>query len=320
MSEYQYYEFLAVDRTLDERQLAELRALSTRARIGPNSFVDTYEWGDFRGDPARLMETYFDAFLYFANWNTRRLMIRLPASLLSIETVTRYCAAEPASAWLAGEYVVLDLVYESDEGSCYYDGEGWLATIIPVRADLAAGDLRTLYIGWLLCAQAEELAEDDMEPPLPANLGSLTASLSALCDFLCIDEDLLAVAATGAKEPRTVGQLLQAAEARRAERERLAAARAADERARLEQEAAIAYEKRLAALALREGDAWRQVNLLIEARKPAEYDEAALLLDDLKALAGRNGRSGAFDQRISLLREQHSRKVSLMRRLDRLRI
>jgi hypothetical protein len=247
-------------------------------------------------------------------------MIRLPASLLSIETVTRYCAAEQASAWLAGEYVVLDLVYESDEGSCYYDGEGWLATIIPVRADLAAGDLRTLYIGWLLCAQAEELAEDDMEPPLPANLGSLTASLSALCDFLCIDEDLLAVAATGAKEPRTVGQLLQAAEARRAERERLAAARAADERARLVQEAAIAYEKRLAALALREGDAWRQVNLLIEARKPAEYDGAASLLDDLKALAGRNGRSGAFDQRICLLREQHSRKVSFMRRLDRLRI
>src|SRR5215472_13023211 len=30
MSEYQYYEFLAVDRALNERQLAELRALSTR--------------------------------------------------------------------------------------------------------------------------------------------------------------------------------------------------------------------------------------------------------------------------------------------------
>jgi hypothetical protein len=29
MSEYQYYEFLAVDRPLDERQQAEVRALST---------------------------------------------------------------------------------------------------------------------------------------------------------------------------------------------------------------------------------------------------------------------------------------------------
>src|SRR5215472_9001927 len=49
MSEYQYYEFLAVDRALNERQLAELRALSTRARITPTSFVNTYQWGNFPG-------------------------------------------------------------------------------------------------------------------------------------------------------------------------------------------------------------------------------------------------------------------------------
>jgi hypothetical protein len=37
MSENQYYEFLAVDRPLDERQQAEVRALSTRARITATS-------------------------------------------------------------------------------------------------------------------------------------------------------------------------------------------------------------------------------------------------------------------------------------------
>jgi hypothetical protein len=299
MSEYQYYEFQALDRTLDERQLAELRALSTRARIGPTSFVNTYEWGDFRGDPAKLMETYFDAFLYFANWNTRQLMIRLPERLLSIETATTYCAAESGSAWVAGEYVILDLASESEEGSCDDDGEGWLASIVPVRADLAAGDLRALYLGWLLCVQAGELADDATEPPVPANLTRLTTSLRALCDFLCIDEDLVAVAAAGSEESevdnpsdedmarfiedlpvpetnalllgmlrgdrrhlrielerrlrsesngptatgarqRTVAELLHAADARRAERNRLAAARTAEERARRERDAAIA--------------------------------------------------------------------------------
>jgi hypothetical protein len=40
MSEYQYYEFLAVDRPLDERQQAEVRALSTRARITATSFTN----------------------------------------------------------------------------------------------------------------------------------------------------------------------------------------------------------------------------------------------------------------------------------------
>ncbi|KAB1917237.1 hypothetical protein F8271_32020, partial [Micromonospora sp. ALFpr18c] len=40
---------------------AELRSLSTRADITATSFVNTYEWGDFKGDPRTLMERYFDA-------------------------------------------------------------------------------------------------------------------------------------------------------------------------------------------------------------------------------------------------------------------
>lgn len=53
MSEYQFYEFSAVDRPLDERQLVAVRALSTRARSTPTS--DTDEWGNFRGEPRRLV-------------------------------------------------------------------------------------------------------------------------------------------------------------------------------------------------------------------------------------------------------------------------
>jgi len=48
MSEYQYYEFLAVDRPLDHRQQAEVRSLSTRASITATSFVNEYHWGNFR--------------------------------------------------------------------------------------------------------------------------------------------------------------------------------------------------------------------------------------------------------------------------------
>jgi hypothetical protein len=55
VSEYQYYEFLAVDRPLDAKALAAVRALSTRARITPTSFVNTYQWGDFKGDPRALV-------------------------------------------------------------------------------------------------------------------------------------------------------------------------------------------------------------------------------------------------------------------------
>ena len=60
MSEYQYYEFQAVDRPLTAGEQQELRALSTRAIITATSFVNSYEWGDFKGDPSRLVERMFD--------------------------------------------------------------------------------------------------------------------------------------------------------------------------------------------------------------------------------------------------------------------
>jgi hypothetical protein len=82
VSEYQYYEFLAVDRPLDDDEQAEVRSLSTRARITATSFVNEYHWGDFKGNPHRLMERYYDAHLYLANWGTHRAMFRLPCDLL----------------------------------------------------------------------------------------------------------------------------------------------------------------------------------------------------------------------------------------------
>ncbi len=121
-----------------------------------------------------------------------------------------------------------------------------------------------------------------------------------------------------ADRARTVAELLTAADARRKDRERLAAERKAQERARREREAAVAYDKRLKALALREEPTWQQVHTLIEQRKPAQYEEAVRLLKDLQAVGVRKGRSDAFDQRVRQLRAQHPQKVSLLQRLDRL--
>jgi hypothetical protein len=89
MSEYQYYEFLAVDRPLTAAEQSEVRQLSTRARITATSFTNEYHWGDFRGDPHLMMRRYYDAHLYLANWGTHQIM--LPA------------ATHPArSGWLFG--------------------------------------------------------------------------------------------------------------------------------------------------------------------------------------------------------------------------
>ena len=61
MSEYQHYEFLAIDRPLTEDEMEALRAISTRSKITPVSFTNEYNWGGFKGDPDKLMQRYFDA-------------------------------------------------------------------------------------------------------------------------------------------------------------------------------------------------------------------------------------------------------------------
>ncbi|MHB8619935.1 MAG: hypothetical protein ACYDAG_10235 [Chloroflexota bacterium] len=198
MSEYQYYEFLAIDRPLSADEMGELRALSTRAEMTPWSLVNTYNWGNFRGNPSTLMERYFDAFLYLANWGTRRLMLRVPSRLLDQKTAEAYCFGESASVQATGEHLIIEFNSEDEHGDWEDGGEGWLSSIIPLRADLAAGDVRSLYLGWLLCAQLGELDDSDVEPPPPPDLRNLSGSLKSFADFLRIDLDLIAAAAEGA--------------------------------------------------------------------------------------------------------------------------
>jgi hypothetical protein len=132
MSEYQYYEFLAVDRPLDERQQAEVRALSTRARITATSFTNEYHWGNFRGDPRKMMERYYDAHLYVTNWGTHQVMLRLPRALLSLEAAGQYCIDPHVAAWASGEHLILDLTSTDESGT------GPKAPRIPCRPSWAS--------------------------------------------------------------------------------------------------------------------------------------------------------------------------------------
>jgi hypothetical protein len=200
VSEYQYYEFVTVDHPLTQRQQDELRALSTRARITSSSFVNDYQWGDLKGDPHRWMERYFDAHLYLANWGTHEIALRLPRAALAPETAELYCVGDAARSWATEAHVIVALRSDNEDGEAEWcEPEGRLAAIIPARAELAAGDMRFLYLAWLLCVQNQELDDDDPEPPVPAGLAELSGPTQALADFLRLDAYLLAAAAEGSR-------------------------------------------------------------------------------------------------------------------------
>jgi hypothetical protein len=328
MSEYQYYDFRAIDRPLTSAQRAELGRISTRAEISSTKFTNFYTFGEFRGHPVALVERYFDAFLYLANWGTREVMFRMPRGRASTASVLRsYLSTRfQTAAWfrVRGAHILLGFLSDDEEGDGENDGEGELASIVPVRSDLLTGSLRVLYLGWLLRVQAGDVGEDVAEPAVPAGLAQLSGAEAALVDFLRIDLDLIAAATQSrggkAAKVRTAGQLLSIAKARREEAERRAAKKIQREREKREEAAAIIRARHLDGLAAREADVWKEVEGLVESRKPTAYDQAVVLLRDLREISDAGGRSPKFKSFFDDLRQRHRAKVSFLKRLDRARV
>jgi hypothetical protein len=171
-------------------QRRELRALSTRARITATSFVNHYEWGDFKGDPARLMEHVFDLHLYLANWGTRVFSMRLPRRLIDTAAVEACLIDdEIASMRVVGENIVIAIARDELEFEDWDDGSGWLGALAPLRSSILNGDLRLFYLVWLMAVEAGVAADDAVEPAI--DLSPLSGALEAFSDFFAIDGDLI---------------------------------------------------------------------------------------------------------------------------------
>jgi len=200
MSEYQYYDFKAIDHALTKTEMATLRSISTRAVITSTSFTNHYEWSDLKADPLKLLATYFDAFLYVANWGTREFHLRLPQELVDAKQLKAMLRGKSVQVRSTGQFVTISFENEAEPDDDWDDGTGWMGSLISLRADLLRGDFRALYLGWLFCVQNGEFSDDVLEPPVPAGLRELSAPHDSLIEFLAIDEDLVEVAAT-ASEP-----------------------------------------------------------------------------------------------------------------------
>jgi hypothetical protein len=140
------------------------------------------------------MGKYFDAFVYVANWGTHEFMLRLPIKTLERREYAPFCTGRCLRARVAEERLVLSFRAEELKVD-WEEGQGWMDSLLPLRAGLLRGDLRPLYLGWLLAVQHSKVADDHPEPRIPAGLRNLSEPLNRLAKFLGIDPDLLAAAA-----------------------------------------------------------------------------------------------------------------------------
>lgn len=156
MSEYQYYEFAAIERPLSRAEMAQLRAVSTRAEITPAGFMNHYEWGDLKADPADWMRRYFDAFVYTANWCSCRVSVRVPLSTFRQAELKPFRTQGPLAMAATDEHWIIDWSLDESEDYDRFgadDGNGWMRRLAPLRDELRRGDLRPLYLGWLAGGQ-----------------------------------------------------------------------------------------------------------------------------------------------------------------------
>ena len=346
MSEYQYYEFVTVDRQLSHDEMDQLRSISTRADISSTRFCNTYNYGDLKAEPERMLLDYFDAFVYVSNFAFQRFIIKLPKECFSADLLTPYFPGDGYQCAVKSKknHWLLEFTYSNENGyddDGWVDGEGWMGRLLSIHNELIKGDYRSLYLAWL--AEVEHLDRIDdlpvnlLEPSASAGLGQLTSSQSALCEFLKLPAHIVEAAARGTtdtdtpeegwsvsgwltkvsewlahqaaepSQPRTVTDLKQDA---KAIRQKMVEAE------RLKKQKAL--EKQIEEVAAREPAYWNRLEELFEKRGSySVYDEIREKARSLKQVAQSKNRLADFEHRICLIRETFSKKKKHLQELEK---
>lgn len=198
MSEFQSVYFAAVDKPLDDKQLAYMEQQSSRAEVSRWQFEVEYHYSNFRGDALKMMRCGYDVHLHYADFGIRNMMFRLPMGLPVDAKRFKSYEVKYGLEWKKdprGKGGVLSIASESDAGGYgedYFEFDKIRAMLPKIRDGLIGGDTRLLYLGWLVCNSDEQR----VQPPVPAGLKKLSPELQEFAAFYDLHSDLLAAAAS----------------------------------------------------------------------------------------------------------------------------
>jgi len=202
MSEYQYYEFAAVDGPISEEGMRYARSCSTRASVSSMRWQNTYTFGDFHGNVDTLLK-YYDAHFYIANWGSVRLGLAFPKDALPAEAIQPFLwkgrkCGNTLTLRETGNRRIVWWEYDEEGAGDWTDGNGLIDELLGIREELMRGDYRALFLGWLADFDPEEYENSNdakaVMPPAPAGLDRLSPALEALIEHFPVDEDALAKA------------------------------------------------------------------------------------------------------------------------------
>lgn len=202
MSEFQFYEFKAIDKPLTNNQREEVSNWSSRTRASNTGATFTYHYGDFPQDELTVINEYFDAMFYMANWGSRRLTFKIPIQLVKLRDISQY-SCEGLEIINKRKHVIIDMSFDPEDSyDDLFETDSILSSLISLRDDIISGDYRCLYLIWLkistddiLNEYGDTVDENSLEPPVPRGLKSLNGALTTLIDVFDIDIDIVEAAA-----------------------------------------------------------------------------------------------------------------------------
>jgi hypothetical protein len=204
MSEYQYYEFAAIDGPISDAGLRYAENCSSRASVSRVRWQNTYTFGDFRGSEDTLLK-YYDAHFYIANWGTVRLGLAVPKGAIPAEAIRPYLRGgeryeDTLTLKEIGDRCIVYWEHNDEGGGGeWIEGEGIIDQFVGIREELMRGDYRALFLGWLADFHPDEPRNPEdgavVVPPIPAGLAQLSPALAELIKHFPVDPDALAVAA-----------------------------------------------------------------------------------------------------------------------------
>jgi hypothetical protein len=203
MSEYQYYEFAAIDEPISDEGLRYAHGCSSRANVSRVRWQNTYSFGDFHGSVDTLLK-YYDAHFYIANWGTVRLGLAFPKGAIAPEAIQPYLRGgdrheDTLTVTEVGNRCIVWWERNEEGGGGWTEGDGLIDQLIGVREELMRGDYRALFLGWLADFYPDDWQDPGdgavLMPPIPAGLDHLSPALAALIEHFPVNQDALAVAA-----------------------------------------------------------------------------------------------------------------------------
>ena len=212
MSEYQYYEFRAIDRPLTPDEMSAVGRLSSRVDLSPRHAKFVYNYSDLPTSVEKLLAKYFDAMFYIANWGSCQLMFRFPRQAVDLAEMRTYCQPmiieEFMSISVEGDYVILNMQWHEEAPEWgWIEGENWLPQLLPLRDDLLRGDYRLLYLAWLKATELEDMLDSVTEPVVPSGLRQLSPPLQTFIELFDLDPYLVSAAAQAGGAPVSISDV-----------------------------------------------------------------------------------------------------------------